>query len=79
MKINQNYSRLEESYLFSTIAQKVSAFQTDHPKTEIIRLGIGDVTLPLCSAVVQELHKAVEVLGHKDTFHGYGPEQGIRF
>lgn len=79
MKINQNYSRLEESYLFSTIAQKVSAFQTDHPKTEIIRLGIGDVTLPLCSAVVQELHKAVEEMGHKDTFHGYGPEQGYPF
>lgn len=79
MKVNRNYSHLEESYLFSTIAKKVSAFQAENPKTEIIRLGIGDVTLPLCNAVVEALHQSVEEMGRKDTFHGYGPEQGYPF
>ena len=79
MKVNRNYSHLEESYLFSTIAKKVAAFQAENPKTEIIRLGIGDVTLPLCNAVVEALHQAVEEMGRKDTFHGYGPEQGYPF
>ena len=79
MKVNRTYSHLEESYLFSTIAKKVAAFQAENPKTEIIRLGIGDVTLPLCNAVVEALHQAVEEMGRKDTFHGYGPEQGYPF
>ena len=79
MKVNRNYSHLEESYLFSTIAKKVAAFQAENPKTEIIRLGIGDVTLPLCNAGVEALHQAVEEMGRKDTFHGYGPEQGYPF
>lgn len=79
MKINQNYLKLEKSYLFSTIEKKVADFQQANPDKEIIRLGIGDVTLPLCDAVVRELHNAVEEMGNKETFHGYGPEQGYPF
>ena len=77
MKINANYANLEESYLFSTIAHKVADYQAAHPDADIIRLGIGDVTLPLASSVVAALHKASEEQGHKETFHGYIPsEQG---
>lgn len=79
MKVNQNYSRLEESYLFSTINTKVAAYQKDHPEQKIIRLGIGDVTLPLCKSVIEALHAAVDEMGKKETFHGYGPEQGYGF
>mgnify|MGYP004526619217 FL=1 len=79
MKINQNYSRLEESYLFSTINAKVTAYQKEHSEQKIIRLGIGDVTLPLCKSVIEALHKAVDEMGKKEMFHGYGPEQGYSF
>lgn len=79
MKVNQNYSRLEESYLFSTINTKVAAYQKGHPKQKIIRLGIGDVTLPLCKSVIVALHAAVDEMEKKETFHGYGPEQGYGF
>ena len=79
MQINSNYLNLQDSYLFSTIAKKVNAFQSAHPQANIIRLGIGDVTLPLCSAVVQALHDAVSEMGVKETFKGYGPEQGYGF
>ena len=80
MKINANYANLEESYLFSTIAHKVADYQAAHPDADIIRLGIGDVTLPLASSVVAALHKASEEQGHKETFHGYIPsEQGYPF
>ncbi len=79
MKINQNYSRLEESYLFSTINAKVTAYQKEHSEQKIIRLGIGDVTLPLCKSVIDALHKAVDEMGKKEMFHGYGPEQGYSF
>ncbi len=79
MQINQNYSRLEESYLFSTINVKVTAYQKEHPEQKIIRLGIGDVTLPLCKSVIDALHEAVDEMGKKETFHGYGPEQGYSF
>lgn len=80
MKLNQHYKELEESYLFSTIAHKVAAYQEAHPDKDIIRLGIGDVTLPLAASVIDALHKAVEEMGHKETFHGYIPsEQGYVF
>ena len=80
MIINANYANLEESYLFSTIAHKVADYQAAHPDADIIRLGIGDVTLPLASSVVAALHKASEEQGHKETFHGYIPsEQGYPF
>ena len=79
LKINENYKNLSESYLFSTIAKKVAVYTQQHPEQEIIRLGIGDVTLPLAAPVVDALHAAVEEMGKKETFHGYGPEQGYGF
>ncbi|MBQ8248888.1 MAG: LL-diaminopimelate aminotransferase [Clostridia bacterium] len=79
MKINQNYKKLKESYLFSDIAKKTAAYKAEHPEADIIRLGIGDVTLPLCKAVVDALHTAADEMGAKDTFKGYGPEQGYGF
>lgn len=79
MKLNENYKNLEESYLFSTIAKRVSAYQAEHPQQEIIRLGIGDVTLPLCPAVVSAMQEAVQEMGRAGSFHGYGPEQGYPF
>ena len=79
MKINENYLALKESYLFSDIAKKVAAFAAAHPEAAIIRLGIGDVTLPLVPAVVEALESAAREMGVKETFHGYGPEQGYGF
>jgi len=79
MNINENYKNLSESYLFSTIAKKVSEFASNNPNTEIIKLGIGDVTLPLCPAVIEALHGAVDEMSEKETFKGYGPEQGYDF
>lgn len=79
MKLNQNYSNLKDSYLFSTIAKKVNAYAAEHPDKKIIRLGIGDVTKPLCPAVIQAMHDAVNDLSTEAGFHGYGPEQGYDF
>ena len=79
MKINKNYLNLEASYLFSTIAKKVSEYSAANPDKNIIRLGIGDVTLPLCNAVVNAMKTAVEEMGVQETFRGYGPEQGYDF
>ncbi len=79
MNINTNYQNIADSYLFSTIAKKVNEFASANPDKKIIRLGIGDVTLPLCNAVVQALKKACDEMGVKETFHGYGPEQGYEF
>ena len=76
---NTNYRQLEESYLFSEVARRVSAYSKNHPEKEIIRMGIGDVTRPLCSAVVDAMKQAVEDMGKPETFHGYGPEQGYDF
>lgn len=79
MQINRNYLNLQDSYLFSTVARKVNAYQAAHPEAKVIRLGIGDVTLPLCGEVVKALHGAVEEMGVKESFRGYGPEQGYGF
>lgn len=79
MNINENYQNLEESYLFSTVAKKVNEFIQKNPEKKVIRLGIGDVTLPLCKAVIEALHKAVDEMGVQATFRGYGPEQGYDF
>ena len=79
MKLNRNYLNLEESYLFSTVAHKVSAFSAAHPEAKILRMGIGDVTLPLAPAVVEAMQKAVSEMGKKETFRGYGPEQGYDY
>ena len=77
--INDNYLKLPGSYLFSTIAKKVAAYQEQNPEKEIIRLGIGDVTQPLAPAIIQSLHQAVDEMGDAATFHGYAPEQGYEF
>lgn len=79
MILNRNYENLEQSYLFSTIAKKVNEYSANNPDKKIIRLGIGDVTRPLCKAVVNAMHKAVDEMGVQETFRGYGPEQGYDF
>lgn len=79
MKTNQNYSNLKDSYLFSTIAKKVREFAEANPDKNIIRLGIGDVTLPLAPAVVKAMHSAVDEMAVAETFKGYGDEQGYGF
>lgn len=77
--INQNFQKLPGSYLFSTIGKKVADFQKKHPDRDIIRLGIGDVTLPLVPAVIDALHSAVNEMGQAATFHGYAPDLGYEF
>lgn len=77
--INDNYLELQDSYLFSTIAKKVNEFSAANPDKKIIRMGIGDVTRPLVPAVIEAMHKAVDEMGQKETFRGYGPEQGYDF
>lgn len=79
MRTNTNYNSLKESYLFSEIAGRVSDFSKTHPQKKIIRMGIGDVTLPLCSSAVEAMKQAAEDMGKADSFHGYGPEQGYDF
>ncbi|MBO5525287.1 MAG: LL-diaminopimelate aminotransferase [Clostridia bacterium] len=79
MKINTNYQNVSESYLFSTVAKKVSAYTAANPDRKVIKLGIGDVTLPLVPAVISALHGAVDEMSKKETFRGYGPEQGYGF
>ena len=79
MRINENYLNVKESYLFSEIARKVNDYAEKNPDKKIIRMGIGDVTLPLPPVVIDALHKAVDDMAAKETFHGYGPEQGYDF
>ena len=74
--INEHYLKLTKNYLFADIAKRVNAFKVSHKNTKVISLGIGDVTQPLCPAVIEAMHKAVEDMGTRDGFHGYGPEQG---
>ena len=78
-RINDNFTKLPASYLFSEVARRVRAYSEAHPGVEIIRMGIGDVTRPLCQAVVEALHVAVDDEAKGETFHGYGPEQGYAF
>ena len=77
--INEHFLKLQKNYLFADIAKKVNAFKATHPKANVISLGIGDVTQPLCPAVIEAMHKAVDEMANKATFHGYGPEQGYLF
>ena len=77
--VNDNYCNLKDSYLFSQIAQKVNAYVAEHPEKKVIRMGIGDVTLPLAPSVIDAMQKAVAEMGVKETFRGYGPEQGYDF
>jgi LL-diaminopimelate aminotransferase len=77
--VNVHYLNLQDNYLFADIAKKVNAFKVMHPKADVISLGIGDVTQPLCPAVISAMQKAVAEMSEASTFHGYGPEQGYEF
>ena len=78
-KLNENYLNLKESYLFSEIAHRVNNYTAANPDKKVIRLGIGDVTLPIGSEVIAQLHEGVDALAKAETFKGYGPEQGYAF
>ena len=77
--VNENFLKLPNNYLFSDIAKKVNTFKVTHPKVDLIRLGIGDVTRPLPKACLEAMHKAVDELATSESFRGYGPEQGYDF
>lgn len=79
MKINSNFLKLENDYLFSAVNKKASDFAKSNPDKKILKLSIGDVTLPLCDSVVNAIKYAADEMGNKDTFRGYGPEQGYLF
>lgn len=75
MKINSNFLNLKDSYLFATVGRKTAEYKKAHPEKDVIRLSIGDVTRPLAPVVVEAMKKAVEEMGRKETFRGYGPDQ----
>ena len=77
--INENYLKLPGNYLFAEVARRVAAFRSENPDADVIRLGIGDVTLPLPAASIEAMHAAVDEMGKRETFRGYGPEQGYDF
>lgn len=79
LHVNENYSKIRASYLFTEIAHRVADHQAANPGARLIRLGIGDVTEPLAPAVVAAMHKAVDDEASRESFHGYGPEQGYAF
>lgn len=79
MRINDNFMLLPENYLFSEVAKKLNEYRTAHPDADIIRMDIGDVTLPLPSAAVKAMHRALDEMAVKETLRGYGPEQGYMF
>ena len=78
-KFNENFLELKESYLFSEVAKRVNTFKGKNPDRSVIRLGIGDVTLPLGKTVVEAMHAAADEMGRAEPFRGYGPEQGYDF
>ena len=78
-KLNENYNKLQGSYLFSTVARKVREYQEKHPDAEIIRLGIGDVTQPIAPIVIKALHDSVDEMARAESFHGYAPDLGYSF
>lgn len=78
-RINENYLKLQAGYLFPEIARRVTAFCDANPEAEVIKMGIGDVTQPLCPAIIEAMHEAVDEMAVKQTFRGYGPEQGYGF
>ncbi len=77
--INEHFLKLKGTYFFDDIAKKINAFKISHPKIKLIDLATGDVSQPLCPAVIEAMHKAVDEMGRKDTFKGYGPGQGYKF
>ena len=78
-RINEHFAKLPAGYLFPEIGRRVRAYQAAHPDAKVIRLGIGDVTEPLAPAITEAMHRAVDELGVRETFRGYGPEQGYDF
>ena len=79
LTVNENYAKLPGSYLFSEIARRTKAYQEQHPEAQLIKMGIGDVTLPLAPSVIAAMHDAVNDMAAQETFKGYGPEQGYDF
>ena len=79
MKLNQNFQKLSENYLFAEVADRAAKYQNAHPDKKILRLGIGDVTLPLADEVIKEMHLAVDEMSRKESFKGYGPYEGYAF
>ena len=79
IRINENFLKLQDSYLFANIAKRVQKWQAQYPDRKIIRLGIGDVTRALPAACIEAFHKAVDEMAHDASFRGYGPEQGYEF
>ena len=79
MKINQNYANVKKSYLFIEIAHRLREYVAAHPDADIIKMGIGDVTLPLAPAVVEAMRKAADEMGRKETFRGYVDDNGYDF
>ena len=77
--VNEHFLKLPNNYLFADIAKKVNAFKVSKPDKKVISLGIGDVTRPLCPAVIEAMHKAVDDCATSEGFHGYGPEHGYDF
>ena len=78
-KVNDHFLKLQAGYLFPEIGRRVAAFTEAHPDADVIRLGIGDVTEPLPAAIIEAMHGAVDEMANRDTFRGYGPEQGYPF
>ncbi|HPE95321.1 MAG TPA: LL-diaminopimelate aminotransferase, partial [Bacillota bacterium] len=79
IKINDNFNKVAKSYLFSEVGRRVKEYRASHPEAAVISLGIGDVTLPLSGCVVDAMKQAADEMGKKETFRGYGPEQGYGF
>ena len=79
IKLNENYKNLKESYLFSETARRINEYTTKNPDKTVIKLSIGDVTLPLTKSVIEAMHSAVDEMANKDTFRGYPPEYGYDF
>ena len=79
IKVNENFFNVKKNYLFSEIAKRVNAYSAEHPEAKIVRLGIGDVTLPLSPVVVEAMKKAADEMGNSATFRGYAPEYGYDF
>ena len=76
---NGDYRNLQGNYLFFEVGKRARAYAEKHPDADIIRMGIGDVTQPLVPAVIKAMHRAVEEMGHAETFHGYAPDFGYEF
>lgn len=79
IKVNKNFENLKKNYLFVEMENRIKAYQEKNPQAKIIRLGIGDVTLPLCQTVIKSMHEAVDEMAKKETFKGYGPSNGYEF